>query len=196
MEVPTIQGAHITLRAIRESDIDDRLAIGRHHEFVHMCGGETLREPEYPSRDRWADWFRKTRAEDNLWIIDLGGRCIGSAGFHHISPADHSATYRIGIFDAAQHSKGIGTEATRLLLEYGFTVKKWHRIELKVLEYNHRAIRCYQKCGFKQDGILRESAFIEGRYYSDIVMSILDYEYRETAQAAKCGGFQLERPEL
>lgn len=56
---------------------------------------------------------------------------------------------------------------------------KWHRIELKVLDYNKRGIRCYEKCGFKIDGILRENAFIEGKYCSDIVMSILDYEYEE-----------------
>jgi len=54
---------------------------------------------------------------------------------------------------------------------------KWHRIDLKVLDYNHRGIRCYEKCGFKKDGILRENALIDGKYYSDIVMSILDYEY-------------------
>lgn len=55
---------------------------------------------------------------------------------------------------------------------------KWHRIDLKVLDYNLRGIRCYEKCGFKKDGVLRENAYIEGKYYSDIVMSILDYEYQ------------------
>lgn len=180
--VPTIQGAQIKLRKIQESDIDDRLAIGRHHEFVHMCGGETLSKPEYPSRDTWVDWYTNTKIADYSWIIDLDGHCIGSAGFHHVSEEDHSATYRIGIFDVNLHSRGIGTEVTNLLLEYGFKTKKWHRIELKVLEYNYRGIRCYEKCGFKKDGVLRESAFIEGRYYSDIVMSILDYEYDKTVK--------------
>ena len=40
--VPTIQGKQITLRKIQEKDVDDRLVLGRHHEFIHMCGGETL----------------------------------------------------------------------------------------------------------------------------------------------------------
>lgn len=171
---------------LQEKDVDDRLVLGRHHEFIHMCGGETLTEPEYPNRDTWVNWYNSAKTADYSWIIDLNGHCIGTAGFHHISEEDNSATYRIGIFDVQKHSKGIGTEVTRLLLEYGFKIKKWHRIDLKVLEYNHRAIRCYEKCGFKKDGILRESAFIEGKYYSDIIMSILDYEYDCDSSCLSC----------
>ena len=181
--VPTITGEKITLRKIRETDIDDRLTIGRHNEFVHMCGGDSLATPEYPKRSVWENWYNRVKGQEYTWIIDLNGRCIGTAGFHNISQQDHSATYRIGIFDVQYLSKGIGSEVTRLLLAYGFQVKKWHRIELRVLEYNHRAIRCYEKCGFKIDGVLRENAYIEGKYCSDIVMSILECEYKQGQKA-------------
>lgn len=177
---PALAGREILLRKIKPSDIDDRLRIGRHHEFIHMCGGETLPQPEFPDRKYWSDWYESHKDVAFLWIIEKDRHCIGSAGFHHISEEDHSATYYIGIFDPNYHSKGIGSETTRLLLRYGFDVMQWHRIDLKVLDYNTRAIRCYEKCGFRKDGILRESAYIEGRYYSDIIMSILDYEYRES----------------
>lgn len=43
--VPTLMQGPVTLRKIQESDIEDRLRIGRHHEFVHMCGGESLPAP-------------------------------------------------------------------------------------------------------------------------------------------------------
>lgn len=176
-QIPTLIGKNITLRKIKQSDIDDRLAIGRHHEFVHMCGGETIAQIEYPNREVWVNWYNANKSAEYSWIIEYSNRCIGAAGFHHISNEDNSATYRIGIFDSNLHSKGIGTETTKLLLKYGFEECKWHRIDLKVLDYNLRGIRCYEKCGFKKDGVLRESAFIEGQYYSDIIMSILDYEY-------------------
>lgn len=177
-EIPLIQGKQTLLRKIRESDIDDRLMIGRQHEFIHMCGGESLPATEYPDRAYWENWYNSNKNEALSWIIDINNHCIGIAGFHHISVEDHSATYRIGIFDHNFHSKGIGTEVTRLLLKYGFETMKWHRIDLRVLNYNLRGIRCYEKCGFKKDGILRENAFIQGKFYSDIVMSILDYEYQ------------------
>lgn len=178
-EVPIIKGENVILRKIKEHDIDDRVIIGRHHEFVHMCGGETLSTTEYPERGEWVNWYHGQLQERYSWVIEYNNRCIGTAGFHHISNQDNCATYRIGIFDVTHHSKGIGTEVTNLLLNYAFEVCKWHRIELKVLDYNHRAIKCYQKCGFKKDGVLRESAFIEEKYYSDIIMSILDYEFEQ-----------------
>lgn len=183
--VPTLRGAQVILRKIREGDIDDRLAIGRHHEFVHMCGGETLPQPEYPERRVWEAWYESQKDAPFSWVIEYDGRCIGMAGFHALSPEDRSARYRIGIFDVRCHSRGIGTEVTRLLLEYGFRTMKWHRIDLKVLEYNRRAIRCYEKCGFQQEGLLRESAWIEGGYYADIIMSILDYEYADLLEREK-----------
>ena len=88
--VPTIQGKQITLRKIQEKDVDDRLVLGRHHEFIHMCGGETLTEPEYPNRDTWVNWYNSAKTADYSWIIDLNGHCIGTAGFHHISEEDNS----------------------------------------------------------------------------------------------------------
>lgn len=176
-EIPSIKGKQVLLREIRESDIDDRLVIGIQHEFIHMCGGESLPETEYPDRSVWENWYNRKKNGLLSCIIDVNNHCIGSAGFHQIFVEDNSATYRIGIFDHAYHSKGICTEVTHLLLNYGFETMKWHRIDLRVLDYSFRGIRCYEKCGFKKDGILRENAFVEGRYYSDIVMSILDYEY-------------------
>jgi RimJ/RimL family protein N-acetyltransferase len=178
-EIELLIGSQFVLRGIKESDIDDRFAIGINHEFVHMCGGESLQNPEFPDRSVWETWYRNNKSNEYSWIIEFDGRCIGGAGFHHISKEDNSATYRIGIFNVRYHSKGIGTEVTQLLLKYGFEYMKWHRIDLKVLEYNTRGIRCYEKCGFRKDGVLRESAFIDGKYYSDIIMSILDYEYQE-----------------
>ncbi|WP_440896478.1 GNAT family N-acetyltransferase [Amphibacillus sp. Q70] len=49
---------------------------------------------------------------------------------------------------------------------------------MRVLEYNKRAINCYQKYGFIQEGIEREGALIEGKYETDVFMSILDREYQ------------------
>ena len=176
--VPLLGGEKVLLRPARESDIDDRLAIGRHHEFIHMCGGEALPAPEYPERSVWEAWYQSIKDDPFGWILEAGGRCIGSAGFHQISDSDHSAVYRIGIFDPRCHSQGIGTEATQLLLKYGFEAMGWHRIECRVLDYNKRAIRCYEKCGFHREGVLRDSAYISGNYSSDIIMGILEEEYR------------------
>ena len=177
MKLPVLKGERVSLRTIMASDIEDRLKMGRHNEFVHMCGGDSFIEAEYPDRAAWESWYENQKKEECAFIIDLAGHCIGGARFHHISAADKRATYAVGIFDPTMYSKGIGTEVTGLMLKFGFEELKLHRIDLKVLNYNKRGIRCYEKCGFKVDGILRENAFIDGQYVSDIVMSILEDEY-------------------
>ncbi len=48
-----------------------------------------------------------------------------------------------------------------------------------MLEYNKRAIRCYEKCGFVIEGIDGEGAVVEGKYETDIYMGILEDDYRK-----------------
>lgn len=176
MQDVKLEDGDIILRKVKESDIDDRLRIGIHNEFVHMCGGVSLENTEYPERSVWEKWYENQKNELCAFVIEYDGKCIGNAKFHNISETDKSATYAIGIFNPVLYSKGIGTKVTKLILKYGFEELKLHRIDLKVLEYNKHGIRCYENCGFKIDGILRESAFIDGKYYSDIIMSILQHE--------------------
>lgn len=56
-----------------------------------------------------------------------------------------------------------------------------HRVDLRVLAYNERAIAAYRKCGFSQEGVERESAWIDGKWFDDVMMSILEDEYRALA---------------
>jgi len=176
-DIPILKGQSIILRGIKPSDIDDRLNFGRPNEFKYMCGGNRTETEEFPPREEWEKWYQSILKKEYTWIIEYNGKCIGNAGLDHLSKEDCNATYVIGIWDIENLSKGIGTEATKLILEYAFDILNLHRIDLKVLDYNKRGRRCYEKCGFKVDGILRENAFIEGAYCSDIVMSILENEF-------------------
>jgi RimJ/RimL family protein N-acetyltransferase len=75
------------------------------------------------------------------------------------------------------YGKGAGTEAARLMLEYGFNVLELHRIDLEVFTFNPRAIHVYEKLGFKREGVRREVLLLEGTYHDSIVMGLLRYEY-------------------
>lgn len=180
-DIPVLKGERIVLRETRESDIDDQVQFGRPLEFAHMCGGDRHKTVEFPPRKEWEDWYRSNlqHSENAVrWMIEFERKCIGGTSLHDISFTDQSARLGIGMWVTDCFSRGIGSEACRLVLGYAFDVLKLHRVDLRVLDYNKRAIRCYQKCGFQADGTLRESAFIEGAFHSDIVMSILEPEYR------------------
>ena len=107
-------------------------------------------------------------------------KLIGTVGLERINRIHRTATLGIFIGDKEFLSKGYGTEAIRLILDYGFNYMNLHNIKLDLLSFNERAFKCYKKCGFKEAGKIRENRFINGKYYDTISMDILDSEFKES----------------
>jgi [ribosomal protein S5]-alanine N-acetyltransferase len=63
---------------------------------------------------------------------------------HTIDRNNRCARYAIGIFNPANWNRGFGTEATRLVLRFAFEELNLHRLDLRVLAFNERAIGCYK----------------------------------------------------
>ncbi len=131
------------------------------------------------------EWYEQLCSEPLQWAIEAKGRCIGTARLHSLDQQNRRARYAIGIFDRAMWSRGYGTEATQLVLDYAFSVLSLHRVDLRVLSFNQRAIACYARCGFVHEGVEREGAFIGGEYQSDVLMSLLEQEWRMQGPCSK-----------
>ncbi len=173
---PTLKGKSLILRRPREQDIEDRLSYGRHAEIVRMYGGDT-RNMKPLTREELVAHQRQALSHPLEWTIEHEGKWIGVARLT-VNEADRRARFAIGIADINKLGKGLGTEATRLVLDYAFNTLGLHRVDLRVLEYNQRAIRCFEKGGFVREGMEREGALVEGRWETDVMMSILEKEYR------------------
>ncbi|MHA1647370.1 MAG: GNAT family N-acetyltransferase [Promethearchaeota archaeon] len=85
----------------------------------------------------------------------------------------------IMIGEKSAWNKGYGTEAMKLLVEYGFRELNMNRIELEVFASNPRAKRCYEKVGFKEEGCKRQAQFINGKYIDEYFMSIIRLEWQK-----------------
>lgn len=72
---------------------------------------------------------------------------------------------------------GYGREGLKLLLQWSFEVRKFHRAWLDCKTYNARALHLYESCGFIREGISRECIFVNGVYEDLINLSILDREF-------------------
>ena len=119
--------------------------------------------------------------EATFSIITLeDDKLIGTVGLERIDHIHRTATLGIFIGDKEYLSKGYGTEAIRLLLDYGFNYMNLHSIKLDLLSFNKRALKCYKKCGFRENGRIRENRFINGNYYDTISMDILENEFTES----------------
>lgn len=177
-ERPTLRGERVLLRSPRPDDTADRLRCGRDMEFRRMVGGDTRTNPPFTAAEA-EEWCGKIAADPLRWVIEFAGRAIGGLHLHSLDETDRRARFVIGIFDAACWEQGLGTEATQLLLAHAFDGLGLHRVDLRVLDFNHRAIACYEKCGFVREGIEREGALIAGEWQTDVFMSILEQEYRD-----------------
>jgi RimJ/RimL family protein N-acetyltransferase len=104
-------------------------------------------------------------------------KAIGNCGFRNIDNVHRKAHFGIFIGEKTFWNQGIGLEATQLCLDFGFNVLNLHSIELEVADYNKRAIRCYEKAGFKPAGCRRESIFHAGEYHDVLTFDILANEF-------------------
>ena len=104
---------------------------------------------------------------------------IGEVVLNQFDDDNRSASFRIALQGKDFYGQGYGTEATKLIVDYGFSQLNLHRIELEVYDFNPRAQRVYEKAGFKKEGVKRDVLLWEGSYQSAIVMSILEDEWRD-----------------
>ncbi len=131
------------------------------------------------SAKKMKDWFEKDLESASPNYIPFSVRTlaedklIGFVAFEDINRISGDAYAAIGIGERDYWGKGCGTDAMRLLLRYGFTELNLHRVSLAVFEYNPRAIRSYEKCGFKHEGRIREFLLRDGKRWDMLHMGIL-----------------------
>jgi RimJ/RimL family protein N-acetyltransferase len=140
--------------------------------------------------------FLRRRAESTADVV-LGivvradDRLVGVCGLHHLDVRNRHAAFGINLGDKTAWGKGYGTEATRLVVRHAFDTVNLHRVWLHVYEYNPRAVRVYEKVGFRLEGRLRQDAFRDGKYWDTLVMGVLREEWEavdynpQPAEAAK-----------
>lgn len=128
-------------------------------------------EKEFETESQSMFAFAIRTREDNrlLGEIDLSG----------INWASGEAIIGIGISNREDWGKGYGTDAMKIILRFAFTELNLHRVFLNVFEYNPRAIRSYEKCGFKHEGRQRGVLHREGRRWDLIFMGILREEWQQ-----------------
>lgn len=126
-------------------------------------------------------FLKSLEAEDRYFflIIAPDGRIIGESVINEIDWDLRCANFRIGIFHIAERGTGIGTWATEVTRDFAFEQLKLHRLELDVYSFNPRAERTYLKAGFKREGVLRDAVMDGEKYADDILMAMLEDEWKE-----------------
>ncbi len=133
---------------------------------IHLAGQEELLSSVIKEGYHWFS------------IVDLEtDSLIGRGILFNVDQVNRTAMLGIAIGEKAYWDRGYGQEATRLLLDYGFNLLNLNNIMLGVYAYNERAIRCYQKVGFKEIGRRRQARIIGGQTFDTVFMDMLAEEF-------------------
>jgi [ribosomal protein S5]-alanine N-acetyltransferase len=157
--------------------VADRLALGHVPEIVHMFGGDPNATPPLTETEAklWAD---RLAQHPHAWVVEHCGRLLGEIRVDDLNEHDQRARLAVGLFDPAKLGIGLGREAIRLVLTHAFGELGLHRVSLRVVAYNIRAIRCYSACGFVEEGREREAAHVAGEWHDDVIMGLLSQDFR------------------
>jgi len=127
------------------------------------------------------EWFDHQRKEDGSFVFAIlalpDNKLIGNCGLNRVDMKNRSGVFGIFIGDKNYWNKGFGTDATRSLLRFAFEELGLNRVELEVYDFNLRAMRAYEKAGFRRDGVRRQGLYRNGQFHDEIIMCILREEW-------------------
>ena len=123
--------------------------------------------------DDRADWAVIRSSDD---------RFLGKAVLNELDAQNASVNYRIWLSGVGATGRGHGTEATRLAVAYALDDVDLHRVSLSVDDVDQRARRAYEKCGFRQEGRLRDALRRDGTWHDEIIMSVLSTDDRPSSR--------------
>ena len=174
-----LEGEKIALRGLTRADLEhvrrwwDNAEATRYMETGSRPGTETALEA----------FYKLATDTPNAVVFVIVDRAtqkpIGSSGLYEIFWPGRRAEFRIMIGESSAFDKGLGTEATRLTVDYAFIRLNMEVVHLGVNSDNLRAVRAYEKAGFVREGLRRKFVYARGTYHDAVVMSILREEYLE-----------------
>ncbi|MFI6011257.1 GNAT family N-acetyltransferase [Streptomyces sp. NPDC051243] len=173
---PVLRGDRTVLRPFTEADAAVMAEIIEDPEVLRFTD-ET--SEEFPL-ERLRSWYG-TRSDQpdrlDLAVTDrTTGELVGEVVLYEWDSKARSCTFRT-LIGPKGRNRGLGTEATRLIVGHGFEQLGLHRIELQAYGHNHRALRVYEKAGFVVEGVRREADLRDGEWVDWVVMAVLDHEW-------------------
>jgi len=169
-----LEGSLVRLRAHEASDYGPLNELFTDPEVLEGIG---FAMPQ--SRQGYREFVESTHGKEDrlVFVIERleDRQAVGGCGLDAIEARNRAAILGLWIGKPYWH-RGYGTDAMRTLCRFGFRHMNLQRIELNVFSVNPRALRVYERVGFKVEGTRRRSQFVGGRYVDSFVMGLLSEE--------------------
>jgi len=173
-----LMGRRVYLRPLQKEDLvhlrkwyDDAEIRGLIGEVAPMSHADCEKFLEKVYADTSREWF--------VVVVKENSRVIGEAGLLRMDRAWRATDVSVIIGEKEEWGKGYGTETILLLLDYAFRHLNFHRVAIGVVGFNEKALRFWEKVGFKKEGVQRDGYYYDGKYYDFVMMSILEDEFAQ-----------------
>jgi RimJ/RimL family protein N-acetyltransferase len=180
---PLFNGKLVRLAAPQADDNVHFAAWTQNDTYLRTMDNDPARPLSAEAHAQWEQGFisapdvfhfrLRTLADDTLiGMVVLGG----------VQWTNQTAFLGINIGDTAYWGKGYGTDAMRLIVNYGFRELNLHRITSSTISYNIGSIRVHEKVGFQREGVQRQSIQREGQRFDVIHFGLLRDEWAALAE--------------
>ncbi len=173
-----ITGKKTSLRAIEPSDANS------YHKWINDPETNYWRGLYHPTNEAQAQDFIEKQAVPSADRLSLAietteGQLAGLVGLRNICARSRRAEVWIYLGAKEHWGGGLGTDAIASLCSYAFEQMNLHRIWLECEPANIGAVRCYEKNGFQQEGLLRDGYYRHGQYRDTIMMALLRTDWQK-----------------
>lgn len=177
-----LRGEKVYLRELRDVDLPLLVKWWNDPQAAALQTFVVRPQPESTIVEKFRAWSANQESTGAWFTIvaQVDDGLVGSISLFCAQAPTRAATLAISI--GPEHwSRGLGTDALRVMVRYGFQELGLNRIGLGVWAFNDRAIAAYRKAGFVEEGRRRQMTFHAGRFHDEVLMSILRTEWDEAS---------------
>ena len=175
-----LKGEKVVLRPVRRTDIEYFLKWFNDSEVLQYL--DLYLPMTEMAEEKYIEELGTNRAGTQVLFVieaieDISNKPIGNVTLSNIHPRNHNAIFGIAIGEKDYWSKRYGTEATQLIIKYGFEQLNLHRITSAAKSFNVRSLKLHQRTGFTEEGRQRKADFENGAYHDRVMFGFLREEW-------------------
>lgn len=165
-----LNGTMVSLRKIRKNDLKSCIKWFRDPDVAKFLSNSVKNMTE----ERELEWFNFINSSGCDIVFAIISKCdgqyIGNCGLHKIDWKEKRCEFGIFIGNKEYWNKGYGTDTLKTVIDFAFFSLGLEKIKLLVYEYNHRAIKVYENCGFAPVNKLKNYHLYNNIYWDTYVM--------------------------
>lgn len=169
-----LESERLLLKPVEENDLDYLLDLRWNAEVVESIIHDPL---SFTNQKEWFKNLKKTDLPLSIFLKkDNQLQIIGTVGFYNIEMRHQRATWRLRV-DPLLQGKGIGSEAAKMLFDYGFKTLNLIKITGDAFADNQAILKLHEKIGFKQEGFLSKHYYHKGEFRDSIQLALFKEDF-------------------